>query len=335
MTHRANTPRVLVLTAVATLAGCVLLDRMRPREEVFAFPHAMHVEDLDCSDCHAGVEDSDEPGFPAKGQCMLCHESMEEDAPPERKIEQLFDGDTLRLTSRPELSGEVIFSHELHANGEEDCSACHVGIEDNLYVGDLPSVSMAACMACHEQNAVSNECATCHSQIGTDWAPPSHAQSWTKRHGQVFRAGSAELVDDCGMCHKEDTCNACHQEVAPENHTNFWRRRGHLVSARMDRANCTACHREDFCSRCHAETLPLSHTGSFGGTTSTHCLTCHFPLASQGCITCHKSTPSHLNATPLPAVPPHSPALNCRQCHGLSAPLPHVDKGDECILCHR
>jgi hypothetical protein len=27
--------------------------------------------------------------------------------------------------------------------------------------------------------------------------------------------------------------------------------------------------------------------------------------------------------------------MNCRQCHGMTAPLPHVDKGDDCNACHR
>ena len=49
-------------------------------------------------------------------------------------------------------------------------------------------------------------------------------------------------------------------------------------------------------------------------------------------MVCHKDTRSHALAAPKPAW--HTPAMNCRQCHGVSQPLPHVDKGDNCNLCH-
>ena len=55
-------------------------------------------------DCHLMVEDSDEPGFPVKAQCMLCHEEIDEEKPPERSIESLFDGDRLRLAERSKLA---------------------------------------------------------------------------------------------------------------------------------------------------------------------------------------------------------------------------------------
>jgi hypothetical protein len=43
--------------------------------------------------------------------------------------------------------------------------------------------------------------------------------------------------------------------------------------------------------------------------------------------------PSHSTAAPQP--PSHSPGMNCRQCHGISAPLPHVTKGEDCNICHQ
>jgi hypothetical protein len=102
----------------------------------------------------------------------------------------------------------------------------------------------------------------------------------------------------------------------------------------MDRESCAVCHQRDFCDRCHASTEPMNHVGAFGGTLSTHCLGCHFPLsAEEGCGVCHKATPSHLLAAPKP--PDHVPGMNCLQCHGIQQPLPHVDKGDDCNTCHK
>jgi hypothetical protein len=56
------------------------------------------------------------------------------------------------------------------------------------------------------------------------------------------------------------------------------------------------------------------------------------PLQGDSCFVCHKGTPSHLMAAPKP--PNHSPAMDCRSCHGLSEPLPHFDNGDDCNTCH-
>ena len=335
MNRNRITSASLLCSSVA-LAGCVLLDRMKEKEQVFAFPHAVHAEEgLECLDCHTQVEEADDPGLPTQRQCSLCHADLDAEKPDERRIDVLFSDKRFLATGRTALADEVVFSHRAHANGRYDCTACHAGIAENAWVGELPRVSMDDCMRCHAEAGAPNECATCHSEIGTDWRPESHFQGWTQRHGQVFRGASSDLQARCSLCHTESSCNTCHMEVAPENHTNFWRRRGHVAEARMNRQNCEACHRSDFCSRCHEEVLPMSHRGSWGGTQSTHCLTCHFPLRAEGCITCHKGAPSHLEATPLPTDPTHSPGLDCRQCHGITAPLPHVDKGDECILCHR
>ncbi len=336
MTDRNRATLPFALIALAALAGCVLLDRVRTREVVFGFDHALHVEEgMDCGDCHYSVEDDDDPGLPTLPQCMLCHEEIDAERPPERRIETLFDGNKFRAAHGSALSDEVRFSHLAHAT-ELECAACHTGIATNERVADLPLVDMDACTACHEARGEStSECATCHTRIDASWSPESHDQAWLERHGPAFRAGSDAQDARCSVCHSESTCNTCHAEVAPDNHNDYWRRRGHGITARMDRSNCATCHRTDSCARCHEENRPVNHTASFGGTRSTHCLSCHFPLRGEGCLTCHKDTPGHLMATPLPANPMHSPGQNCRQCHGITAPLPHVDKGDECIACHR
>jgi hypothetical protein len=88
--------------------------------------------------------------------------------------------------------------------------------------------------------------------------------------------------------------------------------------------------------RCHESTAPRSHfAGSWGGSTSNHCVRCHEPLGaleSSRCSVCHRSTPSHLTATRIPG-PPH-PAANadCYRCH---LRPPHADNRMPCTVCHR
>jgi hypothetical protein len=193
-------------------------------------------------------------------------------------------------------------------------------------------VTMDKCTECHASTKTSNACGTCHREIRQDAAPQSHAHTWTKMHGQAVRWPTGDMNDRCSLCHTESTCATCHSEQAPDNHNNFWRIKGHGIAAEMDRAGCGVCHRSDTCSRCHADTMPLSHTGSFGAPHDTHCLSCHFPLADNGCVICHKGTPSHAMATPMPSW--HNPGMNCRQCHGVTQALPHVDDGSSCTMCH-
>ena len=324
---------VFGLSMAVSAAGCMLLSSL-VGERALAFSHSVHVADqgLECVNCHENVEMEDDPGMPGPDVCELCHVEIDEEKPPERRIDTLFEESVYSAARVALLDDEVIFSHVQHTQAIEDCGACHTGIETNERVGAALAVDMAACISCHTGQGIAAECATCHTYLDVDTEPQSHHHNWDKRHGKVVRAHSELTRDNCAICHQESTCAECHMSEPPANHSNAWRRRTHGVAAMMDRDNCAACHLPDSCDRCHAETLPRSHVGSFGAPRSRHCLSCHFPLKGEGCFTCHKETPSHSLAAPKPAW--HTPAMNCRQCHGISQPLPHVDKGDNCNLCH-
>jgi len=328
-------PPVALTLGVAILASCVLYERLAGKDDALAFSHRVHVEDegLDCLACHAGAE-TDEPGLPVQGQCMLCHEDTDAEAPPERRVATLFDADGAYLAQRfSALSDETLFSHALHAEAAGDCAVCHTGIEESERVDAGLAVTMDECSKCHAALGAPNECATCHSRLGPEGAPSSHGANWTRTHGKVFRSGSKETANRCDLCHQESSCSSCHFDTPPENHTNYWRRRGHGITARMDRDSCAACHRSDSCERCHSENTPVSHNGSWGGVKNRHCLSCHLNTQEGGCFVCHQGTPSHSQATPLP--PDHTPGMFCLQCHGITAPLPHVNKGDDCVACHQ
>jgi hypothetical protein len=337
LARRQRLGLVLAAGLAAGVGGCFAFeDGGHPDEpRGLAFSHRIHAEELDCTDCHAGAEDAEEPGMPLQAQCMLCHAELDREKPPERQVESLFEGGRYKRTSLSALSDEVLFSHAAHVAAGASCADCHGALEQSDALGPEVAVDMAECRACHlRQPAPPDECSACHKVIGTDWKPPGHELQWKEMHGAAARAELGGPSNDCALCHTESTCTACHRTEAPQNHTNHWRRRGHGLQASVDRVACATCHRSDFCDRCHRETEPISHTGMWGGTLSMHCLSCHFPLSvEEGCGVCHKSTPSHLQAPPKP--PDHVPGMNCLQCHGLSAPLPHVDKGDDCNMCHK
>jgi hypothetical protein len=314
-------------------ASCALLHSLGSTKH-YAFSHAVHVlgEKQECTSCHESFAVSDDPGMPSLDTCSTCHDSIDAKKDAEHKVASLFEGDRFRAARASHFGAEPIFSHKRHVKAKIACAACHSEIESNEEVDASVAVPMAKCSACHAERAIADDCATCHRDVRPTWAPPSHAHDWTKLHGRRVLAQSAATADDCRTCHEQSTCESCHKERAPDSHDAFFRGKGHGLEASMDRASCAVCHTEDSCSSCHANTPPSSHTGAFEGRRATHCLACHLPLKSEGCFTCHKSTPGHSKGAPKPRW--HTPAMNCRQCHGYSAPLPHVDKGDDCNACH-
>ena len=332
--------RRLALAALllGAAGGCYVLQSLGWAERPLTFSHARHLEEgLECADCHADYEEADEPRPVAAGQCALCHEELDKDKAPERRVAALFVGDEYLGAGVTAVSDEVIFSHSTHVAGGLDCNVCHQGIEESEAVDEGLAVGMDTCVSCHERAGMPDgrQCAVCHRVLSPENAPSNHEHVWKRLHGQTVRAELPGAANDCSLCHSDQTCVTCHQDEEPASHNNYFRLRGHGVQAAMDRQSCAVCHQSSSCSRCHEETEPLSHKGAWSGTLQTHCLSCHVPIQNESCFTCHKGTPSHLLAPPMPAVPPHSPAMDCRACHGISAPLPHVDNGDNCTACHQ
>lgn len=334
---RGTRGRLLLALSSAGMTGCFLADLAVSGNPGPAFSHRIHVEDvgLDCSDCHLGVEDSDEPGMPVRTQCLLCHEGLDAEKPPERGIDALFEDGTLVARHLSALPDEVRFSHLAHVSAALDCSACHDALESSEEVGPEVRVVMESCQACHAAVGAPNECRSCHTELSLDRPPPGHEFLWLERHGDLVRS-EPDAVERlrCSTCHGESSCQDCHLNQPPRDHTSFWRRRGHSQMAAFERDRCSTCHDSDSCNRCHAEVEPSSHRASWGGTRNDHCLSCHFPLRLEGCFTCHRDSPSHALAPPAPADGPHTSATDdqCRTCHAPN--LRHADGGDRCRLCH-
>ena len=292
--------------AAALLAGCAAL-ALRPGPSRPAFPHAAHGEDL-------GLE------------CATCHDTA---------AAALFDeAGAYRAAPVSALDDEVRFAHDAHAKAGVGCAECHGDVAGTASVPASVRVGKDACLTCHSARGVADRCATCHRRHDVDVPPPSHAAGWPAMHGVPVRARSAAVADRCQMCHQASACTGCHATEPPRDHTNQFRLAGHGLLAAVDRERCATCHTANSCTQCHQETAPRSHTASWGGTKSTHCLSCHPSGSSGSCAVCHPGgTPSHALATPLPAT--HTPAMNCRQCHGAGQPMPHVDNGGLCVDCHR
>jgi hypothetical protein len=325
--------RVLALATLA-VGACLLA----PAGEVaVAFSHALHVGEkgLDCAFCHPGAVARDAAGLAPVEACGPCHDALDRELPvAARLLAAHYDGFRYRRTPVATLPEEVRFSHRTHVHGAAiDCAACHGDIAASEGIPSA-AVTKPDCMGCHAQRGVSNECRVCHEEVDRSSIPATHGSSWLTHHGDAVRGRADGSLNRCELCHDaSSSCDACHRESPPRDHTQHFRLRGHGTFAGIDRSRCSACHQRDFCQRCHESTAPLSHVPGFGGTQNRHCTTCHFPVRSSGCATCHAGGAQHPTATPMP--PWHSSAMNCRQCHGAGAPLPHPDAGHPCTACHR
>lgn len=322
--------------AAVVVVGCAVLDAVGGGEEPRRFDHRVHVVDegLDCFLCHLGAEDDEEPGMPALGQCRLCHDEPETEADPDPTRWTYDDEGNLAHASFSALSGEVVFSHLAHVERGATCADCHGDVGESTEITSDAAVSMAACVDCHERTEAPGDCATCHTEIDTNWTPPNHLLGWQRAHGPVSCERSDRAADQCELCHSDQSCTSCHLETPPSSHTNYWRRRGHGALAALDRDSCATCHTRDSCQECHSQSRPMSHVGLWGGKRNNHCVGCHLPSSmEESCFLCHEGAPSHALAPPKP--PGHAPGMNCRQCHGQGAPLAHIDNGDDCNACHK
>lgn len=333
---RSRRTRLALACVLVGLAGCAVFGSLQNGPKPFAFSHRLHVEDqgLGCTDCHAKAESAEDPGMPKAAQCALCHVEIDAQKPPERKVSTLFADGEFKAHKYSQQAQTIVFSHQKHATRGDECTVCHEALAKNDAVVPALKLTMENCQKCHTQRNGPAECSVCHPSISKEAAPPNHSPEWNREHGRVMRAHNNDVrAERCDLCHTPANCLDCHKAEPPQNHTNYWRLRGHGLSASMDRRSCMACHAPESCEECHSVTKPMNHTGSWGSPTDHHCLTCHEPLRTEEtCQVCHKSTPSHALAAPMPSW--HIPSMNCRQCHGHGQPLPHVDNGESCIQCH-
>ncbi len=135
-----------------------------------AFNHTVHLTDadLECLDCHTDAEHDRFAGIPGKGICLDCHDiDDEEGSHPEK--DKLFAFDELdqdipwkRVAVAPP---DVFFSHRRHVKAAGlDCLECHA---DQPELEAPPPTArlvmdMDDCIDCHEQEAASVDCNSCH-----------------------------------------------------------------------------------------------------------------------------------------------------------------------------
>lgn len=257
--------------------------------DYIVFPHQFHVEemDLECAQCHEGVEESASLHLrylPEEESCLVCHDGdLATDA---CSACHASPDNPMTYRERPKRPGPV-FSHLFHVDRRPECGQCHAYIyaDDGLA---LPTEwKQSDCRACHEQVR-----------------PDNHRVDWVGIHG--FEVNSI-TQQNCMLCHTQVTCDDCHQlqqfeaTVHPVSYLL-----NHGFDARSGITDCTVCHNiRSYCQDCHRQDLvmPMDHNipdwvglpgiVEDGGRHATAaldvpdvCLACHEP-ETQTCLRCH------------------------------------------------
>lgn len=150
--------------------GLFLFDSNPPhnrRRQPIRYNHAVHVANgLECVGCHVGARDAAQATLPGIDTCLMCHtEALTESTEEEKIRAYAAAGEEIPWQQVTRVPAHVYFSHRGHvALGGMECDECHGPMETLTEPPRRPfrDLNMDACMACHEQKKVRNDCNDCH-----------------------------------------------------------------------------------------------------------------------------------------------------------------------------
>lgn len=314
------------------IAALFLLPSCKKKIE---FNHKEHIERAECQECHVEALVGDQAGMPTEETCLTCHsEKQKEQFLKFKEMYHPFEREPFLIGT-----GELMFSHGVHADASIDCETCHVNIDNVKHGMQAEIPDMDLCIDCHKEMGRKDECSVCHEKIRKGIPPEDHKKNWMRSHGMAMSKGSIRgNKNNCSICHSDTSCVECHRETKPQDHNHFWKEKGHGTMALMDRKRCSMCHRTDYCIQCHQQVAPRTHSAGWKvAPIYNHCLTCHFPYTVTRCQSCHP-VPLHPIALPRPLFPPEDHTVghdDCRTCHPSLRAMRHQDPGIDCKTCHK
>ena len=147
---------LLFLAAIPVLSG-------EPADE---FNHKRHgALKLECAFCHAGATKAERAGFPAAGQCMLCHQTLPKTAPLIEKIAAMPNDEKPFQTRYHLLPDFVFFSHARHMQAKLECASCHGSVFTADSAKPVMALKMKACIDCHTEHKAKKTCDVCHEPM--------------------------------------------------------------------------------------------------------------------------------------------------------------------------
>jgi len=156
---------LLLCPLLGLLSGC---SGDAPVQQPFEFSHKRHFEaEIDCLTCHEKAADEPHATLPVIRGCMKCHKEKQGKTPEEDVLLQYAGRkEEVPWVQVNNLPGHVYFSHRAHVGfAEMECSTCHgemKKVEHALTRSNVEHLTMRACINCHQEKSVTNDCVTCH-----------------------------------------------------------------------------------------------------------------------------------------------------------------------------
>jgi hypothetical protein len=185
------------------------------------FSHRVHLAaKLECAVCHSAALTStriDDNLLPKPQVCLKCHQTAEISAPMATRLARFNHQLHLKLGNVAPVIAAAIDkktylstpSADLRAqlNTQNQCVACHRGLEtaDRPQRSALPQ--MADCLVCHNQIDPPYSCEFCHAKTA-QLKPASHTPDFLDIH----TTGKLNLdKTTCAVCHgRRFHCLGCH-----------------------------------------------------------------------------------------------------------------------------
>ena len=158
---------VSLMAAGGFVAGRVGLRPKLSVTQPISFNHRMHVEILECENCHQFFGESEHSGLPELTLCLDCHEEPQTDSAEEERIRELAAaGQTEIFRKLFRLPDHVFYSHRRHVViAGLECEACHGAIAETEAPPQQPlmRITMDFCLECHLRDDVPSDCTRCHN----------------------------------------------------------------------------------------------------------------------------------------------------------------------------
>lgn len=256
------------------------------------FSHEVHLELLECKDCHSmanGSVRAKDVNLPPESTCLDCHDVKSwaegKNSGPPSKCETCHPGyvpewlpgadksDTHQVKVFPPKivipEPAIKFNHKIHVDKGVQCVTCHQGLDKvGIATRDNALPVMGTCVSCHDGKKAADDCKTCHltepnGKLDTTlphgklepagwYFMDAHDDDWMQNHRHVAVLGDGK----CESCHSEKECVDCHNGVQKplRIHPNNWVLQ-HASIAKKNEPECGSCHRsQTFCVDCHQAT---------------------------------------------------------------------------------
>jgi hypothetical protein len=156
-----------VVTMVASAAIWWFVAPAVAVAQPLAFNHAKHTGALTCVACHVGVTTGAKATLPSVDICIKCHAQAPKSVTPAewQAIQQTVPGAPPPWIPVTRLPSHVRFSHNRHVTlGGLACESCHgdIGTRTAPPTRTPLRIEMKTCLACHQKEGASEDCAGCH-----------------------------------------------------------------------------------------------------------------------------------------------------------------------------